>query len=302
VLQDAASICPSEGSPQTPYPEPLYPTIAHLNADNSNELQLSLPPESLSHSAELRTSADMSRQRLEKDLSINMATTTLAYVNAASTVTPDAFQKPPPAVPRNPLPAAAPVYIKSTSFERHGVRAMPLAVSTEQNTQHNKEQQQQPEPPKHGQQVVKAPAQEVPDTFDMSHTGVSLLPVPAVDASISAKIDFMHQQLDSLGAEAEALPGLVLLGSGVEERLQGGAVPSFACSSNCVMYADVHLLMHHRSKNGDKEHFGVVICSLVEGTGRPDPCFACGHTRLEVSNHSLLRRSLSPSCRCSLQV
>jgi hypothetical protein len=151
VLQDAPFTCLSDGSPQTPYSEPLYPTTAHLNANNANELQLSLPPESLSHSAEPRRSADLSRQRLEKDVSINTATTTFAYVNAASTMTPDAFQKPPPAVSRNPRPAAAPVYIKSTSFDRHGVRAMPLAVSTKQNTQHNKEQQQQPTRPKHGQ-------------------------------------------------------------------------------------------------------------------------------------------------------
>jgi hypothetical protein len=61
----------------------------------------------------------------------------------------------------------------------------------------------------------------VTDTFDMSHTAASLLPPPA--ASTSEKMDFMNQQLDSMGIDAEILPGLLLLGSGVDERMQGGS-------------------------------------------------------------------------------
>jgi hypothetical protein len=208
VLQDASP----EGTSQAPHPASL-PTTAHLNAENPNELRLSLPPASLRHSVETRLSAHSSRQRFEKTLSISTDTTTLASVNAAvCTITPAASQN---------LPPASPIHINAKSSDGHGSEGMPLAVSTERNP-----------PPQQQQQGVKAAAVGVPDTFDMSHTGASLLPVPAADASISQRLDFMHQQLDSLGMEVEALPGLVLLGSGVEERFQGGAV-TCGCYCNC---------------------------------------------------------------------
>jgi hypothetical protein len=234
VLQDAASNRPSQSPLQIPASLPL--TNAHLNHGNPNALRLFLPPDSLSHSVEPRLSANPSRQPLEKGLSINTGNTTLASVNAsASTITPVASQSLPPAAPQHfpstdsqyHPPPGPPAHIEATSSERHDLRAMLLPPSTEENTQHNNEEQQPTPPPHHGQQVVKAPAPGVPDTFDMSHTGISLLPAPAANASTSTRIDFMHQQLDSLGVEAEALPGLILMGSGVQERLQGGAVSFF---------------------------------------------------------------------------
>jgi hypothetical protein len=77
---------------------------------------------------------------------------------------------------------------------------------------------------------------------------VSLPPAPAANAFTSERIDFMHQQLDNLGVEAEALPGLVLLGNGIEERLQGGAVSYCDCSCNYTFYMDVSFTDASRKK------------------------------------------------------
>lgn len=66
----------------------------------------------------------------------------------------------------------------------------------------------------------------VVDTFDMSQTAAALLEPPTADATREDSIDFLHQQLDSIGAQRDILEGLVLLGSGSHERLQGGAPSS----------------------------------------------------------------------------
>jgi hypothetical protein len=76
------------------------------------------------------------------------------------------------------------------------------------------------------QQSGSAPPALVEDTFDMSYKDASLLPVPPPDASSSLKAEFLHQQLDSLGMDAEIMPSLLLLGGGNNERLQGGAQQS----------------------------------------------------------------------------
>jgi hypothetical protein len=75
--------------------------------------------------------------------------------------------------------------------------------------------------------VHKQPAVIVPvvDTFDMSHTATVLRPPPAADAPAEEKMEFLQQQLDSIGMERPILNGLLLLGSGVKERLQGGVLP-----------------------------------------------------------------------------
>jgi hypothetical protein len=62
------------------------------------------------------------------------------------------------------------------------------------------------------------------DTFEFPHTATTLLAPPLSTASSPEKIEFLHQQLDSMGMDAEILPGLILLGSGNRERLQGGAL------------------------------------------------------------------------------
>lgn len=54
----------------------------------------------------------------------------------------------------------------------------------------------------------------------------SVMPQPDEDAPIDEKMDFLHQQLDSIGLERPVLNGLVLLGNGDNERLQGGLLPS----------------------------------------------------------------------------
>jgi hypothetical protein len=65
---------------------------------------------------------------------------------------------------------------------------------------------------------------QVIDTFDLTHTAAPLPPPPALAASEEEKIDFLHQQLDSIGTESAILSGLVLLGSSQHQRLQGGAL------------------------------------------------------------------------------
>jgi hypothetical protein len=64
----------------------------------------------------------------------------------------------------------------------------------------------------------------VVDTFDMSHTEAVLRPPPAADAPAEERMEFLQQQLDSIGMERAILNGLQLLGSGVKERLQGGVL------------------------------------------------------------------------------
>lgn len=46
---------------------------------------------------------------------------------------------------------------------------------------------------------------------------------PQIGATIQAKMQFMHCQLDSIGESVEVLNGLFLLGGGAQERLEGGA-------------------------------------------------------------------------------
>jgi hypothetical protein len=61
------------------------------------------------------------------------------------------------------------------------------------------------------------------DTFVTQCTADVLLFPPPANASSSEKIDFLHQQLDSMGVDKEILFGLRLLGRGGRQRLQGGA-------------------------------------------------------------------------------
>jgi hypothetical protein len=64
----------------------------------------------------------------------------------------------------------------------------------------------------------------VVDTFDLSHTAAPPAAPPAPAASVEEKIEFLHQQLDSIGLESTILSGLVLLGSSQHQRLQGGVL------------------------------------------------------------------------------
>jgi hypothetical protein len=67
----------------------------------------------------------------------------------------------------------------------------------------------------------------------MSYKDASLLPLPPPDASSSLKVEFLHQQLDTLGMDAEIIPGLLLLSGGNDERLQGGGYQSLEIQSPC---------------------------------------------------------------------
>jgi hypothetical protein len=66
------------------------------------------------------------------------------------------------------------------------------------------------------------------DTFNLSHAAPPLLSAPLLlppssNASVDARLDFLHQQLDSFGVDKPILNGLLLLGNGGNARLQGGA-------------------------------------------------------------------------------
>jgi hypothetical protein len=61
------------------------------------------------------------------------------------------------------------------------------------------------------------------DTFDLSHTAAEMPPPPSAQASVEERIEFLNQQLDSIGMEKPVLNGLQLLGSGRNQRLLGGA-------------------------------------------------------------------------------
>jgi hypothetical protein len=87
-----------------------------------------------------------------------------------------------------------------------------------------------------GLQFQSTKASNEAETFAMRYTTDTLLPPPASKASSAEKIDFLHQQLDSMGVDAEILPGLLLLGGGNRERLQGGAL-------QCPQESNVFLLV-----------------------------------------------------------
>ena len=67
-------------------------------------------------------------------------------------------------------------------------------------------------------------APPVKDTFDMSYTAAPVMQPPEAHAPVHVRMDFMHQQLDSLGQEKAFLGDLISLGDGDNERLQGGAL------------------------------------------------------------------------------
>jgi hypothetical protein len=57
----------------------------------------------------------------------------------------------------------------------------------------------------------------------MSLTAAELRPPPDINASVEEKVEFLYKQLDSIGLERAILCGLLLLGSGRNQRIQGGA-------------------------------------------------------------------------------
>jgi hypothetical protein len=61
------------------------------------------------------------------------------------------------------------------------------------------------------------------DTFDMSHTAVELRAPPSAHAPLEERMEFLQQQLNSIGTARAVLGGLLPLGRGRCQRLQGGA-------------------------------------------------------------------------------
>jgi hypothetical protein len=72
--------------------------------------------------------------------------------------------------------------------------------------------------------LLAPPPVPVVDTFDLPHTAALLASPPLPAASEEEKLEFLHQQLDSIGSEKAILSGLVLLGSSQHQRIQGGAL------------------------------------------------------------------------------
>jgi hypothetical protein len=98
------------------------------------------------------------------------------------------------------------------------------------------------------QQLGSGASALVVDTFDMAPQEHSLLPPPPTNASKSSLVDFLHRQLDTFGTGAEIMPGLLLLGSGDDERLRGGAPVAHDSGDSArtapdVCLHDVYLLL-----------------------------------------------------------
>lgn len=60
------------------------------------------------------------------------------------------------------------------------------------------------------------------DTMDAGFTTEELMDPPGDDASQEERMDFFHQQLDDLGKSHVAFEGIVFLGSGDIDHVQGG--------------------------------------------------------------------------------
>jgi hypothetical protein len=58
----------------------------------------------------------------------------------------------------------------------------------------------------------------------MTYTAVQLRPPSSPQTDLEGRMEFVQQQLDSIGTEKTILSGLRLLGSGRNQRLQGGAL------------------------------------------------------------------------------
>lgn len=84
-----------------------------------------------------------------------------------------------------------------------------------------------PKNPKNHKKFVKKESEHVTDTFDLPHTAPPRLTEPGPDATIALKMDFLQQQLDSLGVQNPFLDVLVPLGRSANQRLQGGALHTF---------------------------------------------------------------------------
>lgn len=190
-----------------------------------------LPMQPMLLTASTESSSAPQRQTSAKDLFIATAAAavTTSQVNSdipTCTTTSSAHQPPvraatlrcgaaPPVAPLQQYPAATP---QDLHFAQAPTPAAVPATSPAAT-------QSAPDPtPAPAAAIVQAPApttREV-DTFDISRTRAALLPPPAGNATVDEKMDFLHQQLDGIGTEMIILNGLVLLGHGDNERLQGG--------------------------------------------------------------------------------
>lgn len=78
------------------------------------------------------------------------------------------------------------------------------------------------------------------DTFDFTQTQVPMSEPPGPRASSEEKMDFLQQQLDSFGLDRPIFDDLLLLGSGGQQRRQGGVFYRYFTSSSevglCLFY------------------------------------------------------------------
>jgi hypothetical protein len=70
----------------------------------------------------------------------------------------------------------------------------------------------------------------------MTYTAVELRPPTTPQTDLEGRMEFIQQQLDSIGTEKTILNGLQLLGNGRNQRLQGGAL-SASMPALCTVHA-----------------------------------------------------------------
>jgi hypothetical protein len=200
------TVTDSNSGLQTPFSRPTSrgalkgPTTIPPNGGGFDQEQLLLTQPPGPHRPYEEQPADASQHSQKQGISVTNISAIAAANVASSSITTTMLAL------QNLLPPVSMLSPQATSSEAPAPPT-PLEASSQQQLHR-----------------TRAPDMAVVDTFDMSRTDPELLPPPAANASSSRKLDFVHQQLDSMGRDAEILPGLLLLGGANDERMQGGAL------------------------------------------------------------------------------
>ena len=235
AVPNAAS--PSEVPSQAHYPthQPLATgrDVAGLNmvqqpladpqlkqAPVEDDFGMPLPP--LLHTVSTEGSADPRPPSYSQGLCMTTASQTVTasqmssdVTRSTTTITPSQGLAPPvQTAPPAPVPSAVPPMAGARGFGTAAKRRRPSDPRGKDTKRTDA---------RGGTGGVEAPAE---DTFDMVHTVATQLPPPPLGAPAEQHMEFLHQQLDSMGLEKPLLEGLVLLGD--NERLQGGEHSSFS--------------------------------------------------------------------------
>lgn len=115
----------------------------------------------------------------------------------------------------------------NSSNQPCGVHALVSTVAEQEQSTHEAWADQQsmhaqkrsPPNPTPQQEAVQS---SQPSTFVKPYDSFSLMPPPGPEASHDDKVDFIQQQLDSFGSDVPIFDDLLSLGSGDNERREGG--------------------------------------------------------------------------------